>query len=282
MNPFHLSLCNVRTADAVDRSVVLTFEEHAGSREAVSAVVTSENDVAVGGAATILREREAGRPIVPLAVLFQRLTVMVFTTRECFGEPFEWMSQLRSCFLGIPTGTETGVLGRLLLEQANLRESVELVAIEGEERSALGFGKVDAVTGMFPDPYRFNLDGRPVDIVAMADQHPTYGLILVTTRTTLRRRRSILEAVLAAAVAGRADALCDGRKAAKEVAATAASDSPDGIRRTFCRANDRFEGEVTQKRGWGWHTTDEWVRLRTVLPQGGMLEVDDGIEVDDD
>lgn len=271
-NVLHLPLFAARAADASDISIA--FCEYDGSLAAANAVASGACDVGVVGAATVLRAREGGRSIVPIAVCFQRSTVVLYTTREAFEGPFETIERLRDRRVGIPAGTETGLLGRLLLEQAGIRKTVEVVDIDGEERAALRSGEVDAVTGMFPDPDRLESAGKTVDVVAVADVYPAYGPALITNKDILRQRRPLLEDFLAATMVGRANAVRKPTESAIELA-TESDDSPERIARTFERAVDRFgTGDAVRRRGWGWHSPDEWQNLRDALAQGEVVADD--------
>ncbi|WP_255169037.1 ABC transporter substrate-binding protein [Natrononativus amylolyticus] len=260
-NALHLPLFAAR--DALPDSPSLSFESYAGSRAVVAAVAAGDVDLGVAGAVTACRERRAGREIVPVAVIFQRSTVVLCALEGRFDEPFTSMAQLGGRRVGIPSGTETGLLARFLLEQAGLAEAVDIVDLAGEERTALVSGEVDAVTGMSPDPGRLEREGHTVEVVAMAEQYPVYGPALIVHRETLERRRPLLERALTAVMAGRASAT--GQPAVDAVA-TSAGETPAGVARTFERAVERFDaGETVRKRGWGWHTPDGWAGVRTAL-----------------
>ncbi|PCR90091.1 ABC transporter substrate-binding protein [Natrinema ejinorense] len=268
-NALHLPLFATRTTDVGGGSI--SIEEYDGSRAATEAVASGACEIGVAGAATILRERERRRPIVPLAVLFQRSLVVLYTTRTAFGGPFETVEQLRGRRVGMPDGTETGLLGRLLLEQAGIRESVDLVDVDGEERDALRSGAVDAVTGMAPDPERLETADRSVDEVAVADGYPAYGPALIVRADVLRRQRSRLVALLAATTGGWANAVRDPAAVANDLA-DEMDGSPERIGRTFERVTDRFAtSDAVRRRGWGWHSPTEWRNLRDALAQGGLL-----------
>ncbi|QLG47973.1 ABC transporter substrate-binding protein [Natrinema halophilum] len=269
-NPLHLPLFAAGDGSASD--VSFTFDEYDGSREAASAVASASCDVGVAGAATILRERTRGQPIVPIAVYFQRSMVVLYTTQAAFGGPFERTDQLEGRRIGISSGTETGLLGRLFLEQAGVRDAVELVDIDGEEQAALRSGSVDAVTGMVPDPDRLETAERTVDAVTVSDAYPAYGPALIATERTLRHRKPLLESVLVAAMAGWADAVYATETAAKAFASEIDQPS-EHIARTFDRATDRFgSNDAVRRSGWGWHSPDEWRNLKDALAQGGILK----------
>ncbi|WP_049921547.1 ABC transporter substrate-binding protein [Halopiger djelfimassiliensis] len=277
-NGFHLPLFAAET-DGSAAETPIDFRTYAGSSAAARAVAESDVDVGVAGAATVLYERARGLAIVPVAVLLQRSTVVLYTTREAFGEPFEGIEQLRGRRLGTPHATETALLGRLLLEQADVGDAVEVVELDGEERDALRAGTVDVVTGMVPDARRLARDGHSVDVVSLADQYPAYGQTLITTREAVQRDRdrSRLERFLAATTAGWATATRAPAAADAAVSAIAArsNESPERVVRTFRLASERFgSSDAVRKRGWGWHTPDDWHALRAALAQGGVLAVE--------
>ncbi|MFC7214213.1 ABC transporter substrate-binding protein [Saliphagus sp. GCM10025334] len=271
-NALHLPLFAARTNDA--GGLAISFEEYDGSSAAARAVAAGDVDVGVAGAATVLRERALGRPIVPVAVLFPRSTAVIYATREAFGGPFDRIDRLRGRRLGTSASSETELLGRLMLEQAGVRETVEIVSLEGEEREALETGTVDAVTGMYPDPRRLERNGQTTDAVTIADQFPVYGPTLIATRDGLAADRERLATFLAAATDGWATARADPSVAAAD-AAERSAEPADRIERTFDRAAVRFGAtETVRKRGWGWHSPAAWRDLRTALSQGGVFDRD--------
>ncbi|AGB31433.1 hypothetical protein C488_00277 [Natrinema pellirubrum DSM 15624] len=268
-NGLHLPLLAARDTDG---GVSLAFESADGSRAAALAVASGECAVGVAGAATVLRARSLGHPVVPIAVCFQRSPVVLYTTRSAFGEPLEAVGQLRGRRVGMPNGTETGLLGRLLLEQAGIRDAVELVAVDGEEGAALQSGAVDAVTGMAPDPVRLEAAGRTVDSLAVSAAYPAYGPALIAAEGRLRRDRDRFAAFLETVLAGWADAVCEPESVAR-TAASETDESAHRLARTFQRATDRFaDSEGVRRNGWGWHSPDAWRNLRDALAQGGLLE----------
>ncbi|MHC3436686.1 ABC transporter substrate-binding protein [Natrialbaceae archaeon A-gly3] len=268
-NALHLPLFAARQTDhGVDD---LEFSERDGSQAALEAVVSGEADVGVAGAATVLSARERGQPVVPIAVLFQRSMVVLYTTRAAFGEPFLDLEALSGRRVGMPAGSETGLLGRFLLEQAGL-EDVEVVDVTGEERARLRSGEVDVVTGMAPDPRRLSRAGEEVDVVPVADQYPVYGPTLIATRETVTHRRGLLESVLAAVTAGWAETRCDPGAAASAVTERS-PESAFRLESTFLTATERFgTSDAVSRHGWGWHAPDRWQQLHTALTQGGILE----------
>lgn len=256
--------------DAFDVDVRL---EHCdGSRRALERLGT-DADLAVAGAATVVRAREGGDAVVPVAPLYQRATTVLYTVRERFGEPLRSVDQLGGRRIGMPPAAETRLLGRLFLARVVGHDGIEVVDTDGEERAALRAGRADVVTGSVADPRELEREGQTVDVLSITDHFPVYGPTIVAHERTLRDRPGALRGFLAGTTAGWAEARCDPRPAAEAIADAAADAASAGrIRRTFERAAPAFgESDAVRERGWGWHRPAMWERLRTALEQGGLL-----------
>ncbi|TYL40136.1 myristoyl transferase [Natronococcus pandeyae] len=247
------------------------IEHHEGSRRALRQVGDGSADVAVAGAATVLRAREAGEPIVPVAPCYQRATTVLYTVRSVFGEPLRSVAQLEGRRIGMPPNSETKLLGRLFLSQTAFSDDVRVLDTDGEERTALVDGAADVVTGSFADPLELERRDMTVDALHVTDHFPIYGPTLVVHERTLAERAGTLERFLAATTGGWADARSDPGPAAERIAAVSDEDEAR-IERTFERAASAFGGsEAVRERGWGWQRREMWDRLRTALEQGRLL-----------
>lgn len=256
-----------------DRGVAVQFEHEKGSRRAVERVVDGDADVGLAGAGTVVRARETGEPICPLAVVYQRAMTVFYTVREAFGEPLERVDQFRDRQIGMPRHSETGLLGRLFLSQMDVRERVRFVETAGEERETLLSGDADIVTGSFADPRELEARGFTVDSILVADRFPIYGLVLIARPDALDDRRATLRRFLAGTIHGWVEAR---RRPDAAVEAIATDDaSPSRVEWTFDRAVEEFsDGDAVRERGWGWQRADTWNRLRTALVQGDLLRGD--------
>lgn len=263
-----------------DSDIAVSIDAYEGSGRALEAVTSGATDVALVGAATFLRARETGTPVVPLALLFQRAMAVLYTTRDAFGARLHSAEQLRDRRIGMPIESETGLLGRLFLSQAGILDETVVTDLAGEERAALQSGHVDAVTGSFSDPRELRTEGTTVDSLLVADRFPMYGLGLITTERTLRERESQLERFLVGTILGWTEAL---RRPATAVEAIGLDDTDEAIgvndertteheRRTFERAVAEFgTSGAVDAHGWGWQRVDGWRRLETALDQAGMM-----------
>lgn len=256
-NPAHTPLFA-----AAERNDRVTLEWYVGSDRSLASLERGESDVALVGAVTTVRARLDGSPIVPVAVLYQRTMAGIYTTRSRFGEPFTRADQLRGRTVALPSQSEVGVLARLFLAQAGVRDDVDFVESAGEERDALSDGRADAVTGVVMDWREVSDADRRVDAVHVADRFPMYGPVLVTTAATLRERGSALTSFLADATAGWASA----RTRPADVLRRRSVNDPTKWAATFERIADAFGVDATvREHGWGWQCTDSWDRLRTAL-----------------
>jgi ABC-type nitrate/sulfonate/bicarbonate transport system substrate-binding protein len=273
-NPLHAPFFLAESSGSYEeQGVDVAISPHQGSGRALDSLTTGSADVALAGAATIVRARQASRPILPIALLFQRAMGVLYTTRDAFGGPFESAVQLRGRRVGMSTTSETGLLGRLFLSQAGILDDVTVVDITGEEQAALRSGRTAVVAGSFADPRQLETEGRTVDSLLVADQFPMYGPALVTTERTLRERQSALTCFLAGTVAGWAEATECPEVAVSVVEEGELTDEQQvRDRRTFERAVEKFAtGSEVEKHGWGWQRATGWKRLLTALDQTDLL-----------
>jgi ABC-type nitrate/sulfonate/bicarbonate transport system substrate-binding protein/predicted transcriptional regulator len=270
-NGLHAPLYAAMSADWYDEfDVDVRVAHHDGSRRAVERVGSGAADVGLAGAATVVRARMAGEPIVPVAVLYQRSMTVLYTVREVFGEPLRSVEQLRGRRVGMPPRSETRVLGQLLLSRT-VEDDVRIVDTNGEERDALLRGEADVVTGSVTDPERFERRDMTADALLVTDHFPVYGPTVVARGDVLTDRTATLRAFLAGTTAGWTAARSDPTAAAERIA-EADDCSPASVRRTFERAAEEFgESDAVRDRGWGWQRDRTWDRLRTALQQRELL-----------
>jgi ABC-type nitrate/sulfonate/bicarbonate transport system substrate-binding protein/predicted transcriptional regulator len=266
--PFYVTVGS-EAEESAGLSVDVTH--YRGSRRALDAVASGDADVGVAGAATIARAREVGRPVVPIAILYQRAMTALYTTRTAFGEPLLAVDQLRGRRIGTPAGSETDVLCRLFVSQTAIAETIRFVDTGGEEQKALRSGAVDVVTGSFSDPRQLELEGSTVDSILVADHFPIYGPTLVVHEETLLERTALLGRFLERTMRVWADARRRPDDAVRAIAA-ASNESPEEVRRTFEQAVEEFAAtEAVRDHGWGWQRVEMWDRIETALRQGELL-----------
>ena len=258
-----------------ERELAVDVQPFEGSGLAVDALLAGDVDVAVSGAATTVGERTAGAPLVPLAPVYQRAMTVLYTTREVFGGPLDSIERLRGRRVGLPEGSEMGLLGRLFLSQSGALDDVTVVDVAGEEREALREGRADVVTGTFRDP-RALPENATVDVLALADHFPLYGPTLVTTARTVAERPGELAAFLAGVLGGQEVVVTDPASAVRAVRTTVRDGrrgaTTDRAVADLQEAVARFgSSSAVTDHGWGWHRPDDWRRLTTALRQTGLV-----------
>ncbi|WP_306061454.1 ABC transporter substrate-binding protein [Natronococcus wangiae] len=254
--------------------VDVELEHYGGSLRALDRVRSGEADVAIAGAATVLRARGSGAPIVPIAVLYQRAMTVLYSVRDMFDDELRSVDQLQGRRIGMLPDSETGVLGRLFISQTAIEDDIEIIETTGEERDALLTGSADVVTGSVTDPRYLERQGRTVDTLLISDHFPVYGPAIVVREEDLHGERPALEAFLAGTAGGWADASRDPQPAAAQIAERG-RDDPERVRETFEQAIAEFgDSDDTRERGWGWQREQRWTRLRTALEQGRLLAED--------
>ena len=288
-NGLHAPLFVAEKSDAYEeRGLSLRFDANRGSRNALDALLSGEADIAVSGAATVLRARANREPVVPIALLFQHAMTALYGLEPAFDGPFERVDQLRGLRIGTPPTSETDLLGRLFLSQAGVLTDVELVELRGEERDALLSGTVDVVTGSFSDPRQLRSDGIPVESILVAEQFPLPGPALVTTARNLSERESELVAFLAGTTDGWTaartnptyvgDAIAERNEEARDGEGDGNELGADRERHTFEEAVAEFGiTDTVRKRGWGRSRMEAWDRLETALERVGLLSPE-GVE----
>jgi len=271
-NALHLPLYAAVDEGAYERrGLDARVTAHRGSHRALEAVLDGDADVALVGAGSVVRALAADRPVAPLAVIYQRTATVLYTVRERFGEPFESVDQLRGRRILTTAGSETCLLARLFLSQADLLRDVDLVDADGEERDALIAGDADVATGSFADPLELEAADRTVDVLSIGDHFPIYGLTLVGPAAPLRRTDDPWRRFLAGTAAGWAAARTDPGPAAAAVAAET-GDAASAVSERFARAVESFgTGDAVRDEGWGWHGPATWNRLEVALEQGDLL-----------
>lgn len=269
-NGFHGPLFLAVERDFYD-GVDLSVQSARGSGQALQRVESGAADVGVVGAAVACQALATGRPIAPVALLYQRAMTVLHTARSAFGEELTSVEQLRGRTVAMPPGSETALLARLFLSQAGVLDDVDVIEAGGEERDELLDGEADVVTGMAADPPALAAEGHTVDSILVSEQFPVPGPALVVHAEALVDPPAALDGFLTGVMRGVVAATHDREAAAAAVAARS-EDSIDAERRRLDVALDRFaESDGVREHGWGWQSTDDWQRLRMALGQTGSL-----------
>lgn len=267
-NPLHFPFLVADTTDRfTDYGTTTTLHPNRGSGEAMAQLLDGDADLAIVGPATLARHLATGTDVVPIALPYQRSMVVLYSTRTIFANPFDSIDQLRGKRIAMTPDTETSLIAKLFLTQANVYDDVDIIPTTAEERDTLLAGEADVAVGVFTDTLNLEADGHTVDELLVGETYPIPGPAIVTTPTTLQTNRDAVTNVLAATMSGWAAGIQD-----ITTIETALQTTDDTLSQTVTRLVEEFgtSPRVTTH-GWGWHTTDQWRRLPTALEQADLL-----------
>ena len=263
-NAVHFPLHAARQA-GIYQEAGLSVSLHAnrGSGEAIRTVVDGDHPLGIAGPITLLRAVMEAEAIVPLAVLYQRSMVVLYTLRSVFGTTFDSIDQLAGRRLAIAADSEPGRIATVVLSQQGLLDDVELVHVSGEEREALQAGTADVAVGVFTDPIALENEGRDADEVPIATGFPIPGPALVAHTDAIQSRESAIDRFLEATMHGWARGLREPGAVAADLESVAVG--PTGAEVVDALIT-RFGTDATaRKHGWGWQASDAWDRVAETL-----------------
>lgn len=265
-NPVHFPVLVAADRGAfASRGLDVSLTEHHGSGPAMAAVTSGGAEAGIVGPATLVQASEGGDGALPVALLYQRSMVVLYTTREAFGGRFESVEQLRGRRVAMAMDSETGLLARLFLSQAGVLADVQVEPIEAEERDVLLAGDADVAVGVFLDPLVLERDGATVDTTLVAESFPIPGPAIVARRRTVEERPGDIRALLAGIGAGWAIGATD-----PETVRTVLPEAPHAAEFTRRLAETFNTSDTVTEHGWGWQTPDQWTRLKTALREADV------------
>lgn len=146
-----------------EQGIDITFEPFDFVNFPIEKVVNGEADFGVTGASELLIAREAGEPVVAIAVIYQENPVVAYALAESgIEKPIDMVGKR----VGIQTGTnvETVIQATLANQQLTF-DDVEVVPIEFDVQPVLD-GEVDVATGYLTnEPIQLEGMGKRVNII---------------------------------------------------------------------------------------------------------------------
>jgi len=235
---------------------------------------------AISSSDQVLNVNSRGLSPVSVGVVMQMSPVVLFATRSGLGEPLTDIGQLSGKRVGTGPGM-VRIMTKLLLENAGIRSSVELVDTGYGTVQQLLAGEVDAAGGVFADAVAARANGATVDAVPAADTIPSYGHVVVTSREYADANPGAVRSFLRATVRGAAwaqrnpgaavDTLVDANGALAE-----SRDQQRAIWETL--ATRYMVSQAVTAHGWGWSEAEPWSRTAAMLAEADFL----GGDVDPD
>jgi NitT/TauT family transport system substrate-binding protein len=258
-------------AEGLRLSTIKTGE---GSTFSAKQAGLGNEEFVVSSSDQILNVNTRGLSPLSVAVVMQKSPAVVFSTRETFGGELTGADQLAGKTVGTGPGM-VRMLTELLLEEAGVREEVEMVDTGYDTVQQLLAGKIDAAGGVFGDAISAEAQGYTVDSLAVADRVPSYGHVIATNQQFAQINPDAVGAFLRATARGAAwsqrnpDAATDLLVEANEVLA----ESRDQQREKWVRMAEEFmlAGAVPEK-AWGWSEPEPWQVVHDALADADALD----------
>jgi NitT/TauT family transport system substrate-binding protein len=249
-----------------------------GSTFSAKQVGLGNVDFAVTSSDQVLNVNSRDLSPQSVGVVMQKSPAVVFSTREAFGGELTSPDQLAGKTVGTGPGM-VRMLTALLLEDAGVREDVEMVDTGYDTVQQLLSGEIDAAGGVFGDAISAEAQGYTVDSLAVGDSIPSYGHVIATNREWAGDNAEAVRAFLRGTARGAAwahqrpgeatDLLVEENGVLEE--------SRDQQRRKWERMADGFmTGDAVAEHGWGWSESEPWQVVHDALAGADAL----GGEVD--
>ncbi len=255
------------------------FVEGHGSPFAAEEAARGRADVALAGASAVLSVQSRGHDPLAVAALTQKTPAAVYTLRDVFGEPLEGPGQLAGRTVA-PSATKTRILAAQLLEDAGIRDDVDLLDVDPHTHHRVEHqlldGSVDAAVGVVTNGIELEREhGRKADELPIGDYLPIYGMTLVTNPEFAASNAETVEGFLRSTARGWAAATNDPEAAIDALVARNATLERDReIERIKFEtaAEDLQFTEHVSREGWGNHDAARWDRLGETLAETDLLE----------
>ncbi|GAB7017219.1 ABC transporter substrate-binding protein [Halostagnicola bangensis] len=257
----------------------VAFVEGHGSPYAAEQAARNETTVGLAGASAVLSVRSQGFEPLAVAAVTGKTPAAVYTLRDVFGEPLERPEQLAGRTVA-PSATKTRILAAQLLEDAGIRDEVDLPDVDPRTHHRVEHrllkGEIDAAVGVVTNGLELEREhDRTADELLIGDWLPVYGMTLVTSPPFAADEPETIRAFLRATARGWAAATTDPAAAIDAlVSRNATLERRREIEREKFETASRSLQLTDQLRttGWGTHDPERWHRLEAALAETDLLE----------
>ena len=249
-----------------------------GSPFATERVADGSCAFAWAGGSGIALSRSRGNEIVAVAGGTHRTPAAVFTLEDEFEGPLEAPEQLEGMTLA-PTATKTSLLAGMLLREAGIRDSVQLLGVDQHthhrpQRKLLD-GTVDAAVGVVTNGEELAREyDRTAHELSIGLQLPIYGMAVVANPEYAAENPDTVRAFLRATARSWADAVADPEAAIDAVVDRNAdlAYTREIERRKLDWMLEEFIEYDTFEPGWGTHDAERWAELVDRMAEMNALQ----------
>lgn len=269
-----------------DEGLDVRFVEGHGSPFAAEEAGAGNREFALAGASAVLSVRSQGANPLAIAAVTAKTPAAVYTLRDVFEEPLERPEQLAGRTVA-PSATKTRILTAQLLDDAGIREEVDLRPVDEythhRVQHKLLDGSVDSATGVVTNGFELEREhDRTADELPIGDYLGVYGMTIVSDPTYARENPDLVRGFLRATARGWTAATTDPESAIDALVARNAT-----LERTRRIEREKFERAATDlqfagedpRHIWGEHDPERWRTLGRTLEKTDMLDRD--VEPDD-
>jgi NitT/TauT family transport system substrate-binding protein len=255
------------------------FVEGQGSPFAAEQTARGRADLGLAGASAVLSVRSEGFDPLAVAAITQKTPAAIYTLRDVFGSPLERPEQLEGTTIA-PSATKTRILTAQLLEDAGIRDSVELLSVDPHTHHRVQYqlldGEVDAVVGVVTNGIELEREhDQTTDELPIGDYLPIYGMTLVTNPSFAADNSRTVRAFLRSTARGWAAATNNPDAAIDALISRNATLERQRTIETLkfeTAADDLQFTEHIHTTGWGNHDRERWNTLGDTLSETELLD----------
>ena len=252
---------------------VTDIESGQGSDFSAKQVALGNTTFAVTSADQLLNVNSRGLSAKSVGVVMQRSPVVVFATRESFGEALTSVDQLAGKTVGTGPGM-VKLLTKLLLERKGVLSDVTLSATGFDTVQQLLAGKIDAAGGVFGDAVVARRKAAQVYSIPVAKTIPSYGHVLATQGSFASENPEAVRGFLRATARGAAWATDNPKKATDILVAANPSLKPTRVvqrEKWKLMARQYVLSAAVRNHGWGWSDQMPWATMKRALGNADLL-----------
>ncbi|ADJ14357.1 NMT1/THI5 like domain protein [Halalkalicoccus jeotgali B3] len=256
------------------------IESGQGSDFAAQQVGVGNAEFALTSSDQVLNVTSKGLSPQCVGVVMQRNPVVVFSSRDSFGDPLEGADQLRGRTLGSGPGM-VRQMTEAYLESEGVLGEVEYVDSGFDTVQQLLTGEIDAAAGVFSDVVDARQQGYEIDTLSVAETIPSYGHMIATESGFGRENPTTIESFLRATARG---AVWADRNPEAAIDALVAA-QPE-LKEVRANQREKWElmrteytvSETVREEGWGASAPKPWRGTYETLAAGGFF--DDEVDPD--
>ena len=251
----------------------VAIESGEGSDFSAQQVALGNTEFGVSSSDQILGVNAGDLSPLAVGVVMQRSPVVVFSSRERFGEELTDPSQLSGATVGSGPGMVRQMM-RGYFDAAGVTD-VEYVDTGYDTVQRLLAGEIDAAGGVFGDVVDARHQGAEIDVLSVHDAVPSYGHVLTVGESFAAENPETVAAFLRATARGAVwaarnpegaiDALVDAQGELAEVRENQ-RDKWDLMRSEYMLS------EAVREEGWGWNEPEPWQRTYETLDAADFFD----------